>query len=54
MAWELLDTPRAIGELVGELAAIYQQDPARIRSDVTVLVAELLRRGAIEEIRKGT
>lgn len=48
-AWELLDTPKELDELVNELALEYRMPPHSIVSDVAALLLDLLRRGWIEE-----
>ena len=49
-AWELLDTPKGLDELVNELALEYRMQPPSIVSDVAALLLDLLRRGWIEEV----
>jgi hypothetical protein len=49
-AWELLDIPKNLDQLVDELAAEYRMQPSSIVSDVAALVLDLLRRGWIEEV----
>lgn len=49
-AWELLDTPKDLDELVSELASAYGMQPQAILSDVATLLLDLLRRGWIEEV----
>jgi len=49
-AWELLESPRTVSELIETLAALYEVTPATIALDVERLVEELLRRGAIERV----
>jgi hypothetical protein len=49
-AWELLDSPKGLDELVNELALAYRMQPHAILSDVATLVLDLLRRGWIEEV----
>jgi hypothetical protein len=49
-AWELLDTPKGLDELVNQLAVEYGMQPGSIVSDVAALVLDLLRRGWIEEV----
>jgi coenzyme PQQ synthesis protein D (PqqD) len=49
-AWELLDTPKGLDEMVNELASAYQMQPHAILSDVAALLLDLLRRGWIEEV----
>jgi hypothetical protein len=48
-AWELLDTPKGLDQLVNELAVQYGMQPHSITSDVAALLLDLLRRGWIEE-----
>lgn len=49
-AWEILDTPKDLDELVNELALTYGMQPHAIVSDVATLLMDLLRRGWIEEV----
>jgi coenzyme PQQ synthesis protein D (PqqD) len=49
-AWEHLDTPKGLDELVNELALTYGMQPHSIVSDVAALLLDLLRRGWIEEV----
>lgn len=49
-AWELLETPMDLDELVNELALAYRMQPHAIVSDVAALVLDLLRRGWIKEV----
>jgi hypothetical protein len=49
-AWELLDTPKGLDELVNEMASEYRMQPHAIVSDVAALLLDLLRRGWIEEV----
>ena len=49
-AWEILDSPKDLDELVKELALAYGMQPHSIVSDVASLVLDLLRRGWIEEV----
>ena len=49
-AWELLDSPKGLDQLVNELALEYQMQPHAIVSDVAALLLDLLRRGWIEEV----
>lgn len=49
-AWEILDTPKGLDELVNELALTYGMQPHAIVSDVATLLLDLLRRGWIEEV----
>lgn len=49
-AWELLDTPKGLDELVNEMAVEYRMQPQSIVSDVAALLLDLLRRGWIEEV----
>lgn len=49
-AWELLDNPKGLDQLVNELAMEYGMQPHSIVSDVAALLLDLLRRGWIEEV----
>jgi coenzyme PQQ synthesis protein D (PqqD) len=49
-AWELLETPMDLDELVKQLALEYRMEAHSIVSDVASLLLDLLRRGWIEEV----
>lgn len=49
-AWELLDKPKGLDQLVNELALGYDLQPHSIVSDVAALLLDLLRRAWIEEV----
>lgn len=49
-AWELLERPHNLGDLVNQLAAVYGMQPQTIVSDVAALVLDLLRREWIVEV----
>jgi Coenzyme PQQ synthesis protein D (PqqD) len=49
-AWEILETPKGLDELVNQLSAAYRMQPHSIVSDVAELLLELLRRGWVEEV----
>lgn len=49
-AWELLETPKRLDDLVKHLATTYGMQPHSIISDVAELLLELLRRGWVEEV----
>jgi hypothetical protein len=49
-AWELLETPMGLAELVRQLALEYRMEAHSIVSDVAALLLDLLRRGWIEEV----
>lgn len=50
VVWRLLETPSSREGLVETLAELYSLPPEGIAADVERLVADLLKRGAIEEI----
>ena len=52
VVWSLLDTPCTMGELVDALAEIYSVPAEGIAGDVEVLVADLLERGAVREVKE--
>src|ERR1035437_158220 len=41
LIWKLLDTPRAVGELVGAVAEEYQVDTEKVRQDVLRFLSEM-------------
>jgi hypothetical protein len=49
-AWDLLETPMGLDELVKQLALEYRMQTHAIVSDVAALLLDLLRRGWIEEV----
>jgi hypothetical protein len=49
-AWELLDKPKNLDELVKQLALEYRMEAHSIVSDVAALLLDLLRRGWVEEV----
>lgn len=49
-AWEHLDTPKGLDELVNQLALEYRMQSQSIVSDVATLLLDLMRRGWIEEV----
>jgi hypothetical protein len=51
--WSHLGRPRTLEELVGFLSERYVAPRASIELDVQVLLAELTRRGWIEEVSRG-
>jgi hypothetical protein len=48
LIWKLLDTPRAVGELVGAVAEEYQVDTEKVRQDVLRFLSEMRAVGLIE------
>jgi hypothetical protein len=50
VAWELLDTPKGLDQLVQELASAYDMHPPTILPDVAALLLDLLRKGWVEEV----
>ncbi len=46
--WDALDRPRAIDDLVRELADRFGTDPATVRADVVPVIEELVACGALE------
>jgi hypothetical protein len=52
VAWELLDQPKGLNELVRDLALTYGMEPGSIVSDVASLLLDLLRRGWVEEVER--
>jgi hypothetical protein len=50
LVWELLERPRALDELVGEVAARFPSAPSTLAEDVAALVAELSRQGVVERV----
>lgn len=54
-AWELLDHPKTLDELVDRLLQLYDADEARVREDVNELLALLNQAGVVEaETASGT
>lgn len=47
LVWELLSDPVSIDEIVDQVVAVYRAVPDRVRSDMTVLLDELVRLGAV-------
>jgi hypothetical protein len=47
--WERLDGRRTLGEIVGELLAVFAADPAAAQADVEAFVATALAEGLLEE-----
>lgn len=52
IVWGLLDVPRTDDEIVAILAHVYGEPPEAIAADVDGLLADLLRRGWIEEVQR--
>jgi hypothetical protein len=50
--WVLLDAPRTVDELVGELGAAYDVPPEDIVNPVAGCVDELASLGLVEEVRQ--
>jgi coenzyme PQQ synthesis protein D (PqqD) len=50
VVWSILETPCSLEELVKNLADVYSVPTDEIAADVGALVADLISRGAIEEI----
>ncbi len=48
LIWKLLDTPRAVGEVVGAIAEEYQVDAEQVRQDVLRFMGEMRGVGLIE------
>ena len=48
LVWKLLDTPRAVGEVVGAVAEQYQVDTEQVRQDVVRFLDEMRALGLIE------
>lgn len=48
LIWKLLDTPRAVGEVVGAVAEEYQVDTEQVRQDVLPFLGEMRGVGLIE------
>ena len=48
LIWKLLDTPRAVGEVVGAVAEEYQVDTEQVRQDVLRFLGEMRGAGLIE------
>jgi hypothetical protein len=48
LVWKLLDTPRAVGEVVGAVAEQYQVDTEQVRQDVVRFLGEMRALGLIE------
>jgi hypothetical protein len=46
--WELLQTPRTIGEIVQTIATEFDADAARVAADLDALLADLKSRGLID------
>ena len=46
--WQLIEQPRTVAAVCGELAKEYAVDPATCESDLLEFVAALLREGLIE------
>jgi hypothetical protein len=51
VVWSILETPASLESLVSTLAEIYAVPAEEIDTDVRALVADLVQRGAIREIR---
>jgi hypothetical protein len=47
--WEALDRPRALDDIVGQLAPRYDVDPSRMTADVAGLLDQLSERGFVSE-----
>jgi hypothetical protein len=50
VVWSFLDTPQTVDSLVEELAELFAVPAEGISGDVETLVADLTRRGVIEEV----
>jgi hypothetical protein len=48
LIWKLLDTARAVGEVVGAVAEEYQVDTGKVRQDVLRFLSEMRAVGLIE------
>jgi coenzyme PQQ synthesis protein D (PqqD) len=48
LIWKLLDTPRAVGEVVGAVAEEYQVEAEQVRQDVLRFLGEMRGVGLIE------
>jgi hypothetical protein len=51
VVWSLLDSPRSMDDLVSTLAELYSIPAEGIAGDVQALVADLVGRGAVQEVR---
>lgn len=50
--WRLLEQPRTLSELCGELAETYSVDDAQCRGDVVALLDELIEMNLVKRIRE--